>query len=75
LAPSDCQSWVSLGTGLRGFKQAMGGDGLSNPLSAGDKEHTPTTEHVAPIASVTPVASDAQAAVAPLTSVQDKRSA
>jgi sec-independent protein translocase protein TatA len=55
----------SLGTGLRGFKEAIGGEGVSSSLSAAQTEHTPAAEPIA----ATP------ARTAPLVSVQDERSA
>jgi sec-independent protein translocase protein TatA len=39
----------SLGTGLRGFKDAIGGDGAQSPLSAMTQEHP---QPQAPVASV-----------------------
>jgi sec-independent protein translocase protein TatA len=54
----------SLGTGLRGFKQAVGGEGLGGALSP-PEERGATPEHVA--ASATPTAAT------PLVSVQDDR--
>jgi sec-independent protein translocase protein TatA len=55
----------SLGSGLRGFKEAIGGDSAHASLSVPDKQQAPTPEHV-PTAA-TPAT--------PLVSVQDDRSA
>jgi sec-independent protein translocase protein TatA len=49
----------SLGTGLRGFKEAIGGDGVQSTFSAMTQEHSPSQ---APVASTQPHApvTDAQ---------------
>ncbi|HEY5262451.1 MAG TPA: twin-arginine translocase TatA/TatE family subunit [Solirubrobacteraceae bacterium] len=56
----------SLGTGLRGFKEAIGGEGVSSSFSAAQTEHTPVAEPIAATPAPTTV---------PLVSVQDERSA
>jgi sec-independent protein translocase protein TatA len=55
----------SLGTGLRGFKEAIGGESTHTPLTATDQTPTP-----APVAVHVPTA---QTPAAPLASVQDDR--
>ena len=57
----------SLGTGLRGFKDAIGGESTHTPLTATEQTQTPTP---APVHAPT-----TQAPAAPLTSVQDDRAA
>jgi sec-independent protein translocase protein TatA len=61
----------SLGTGLRGFKEAIGGEGLSGSLSAVQTEHAPAAEPIA----ATPSISATPTPAVPLVSVQDERSA
>lgn len=53
----------SLGSGLRGFKEAIGSEGAHTSLSVPEKQQAPTTEH-APAAATS---------AAPLVSVQDDR--
>ncbi|MGA9876021.1 MAG: twin-arginine translocase TatA/TatE family subunit [Solirubrobacteraceae bacterium] len=75
----------SLGTGLRGFKEAIGGEGVSSSLSVTQAEHAPAAEPIAtaPVpttpAPTTPVAAVPLATVplatVPLAGVQDERSA
>lgn len=68
----------SLGTGLRGFKEAIGGEATHTPLSATEQTHAPapapvqapTAQTLTPVAIHTPTA---QTAVVPLASVQDDR--
>lgn len=55
----------SLGSGLRGFKEAIGGEGTHTPLNVTEHEQTPTPVH----------APATQTPAAPLVSVQDDRSA
>jgi sec-independent protein translocase protein TatA len=62
----------SLGTGLRGFKEAIGGEGLSSSLSAAQAEHIPAAEPIA--ANPAPIAATPAPSV-PLASVKDERSA
>jgi sec-independent protein translocase protein TatA len=57
----------SLGTGLRGFKDAIGGESTHTPLSATEQAQAPTPVPVP--------ATPAQAPTAPLTSIQDDRAA
>jgi sec-independent protein translocase protein TatA len=55
----------SLGTGLRGFKQAVGGESTHTPLSATEQTQAPT-----PVPVQVPTA---QAPATPLASVRDDR--
>jgi sec-independent protein translocase protein TatA len=55
----------SLGSGLRGFKEAISGDGVHTSLSVPEKPQASAPERV----------STATAPVTPLTSVQDDRNA
>jgi sec-independent protein translocase protein TatA len=55
----------SLGTGLRGFKEAIGGESTHTPLSATEQTQAPT-----PVAVHAPTA---QTPAAPLVSIQDDR--
>ncbi|MFZ1154703.1 MAG: twin-arginine translocase TatA/TatE family subunit [Solirubrobacteraceae bacterium] len=55
----------SLGTGLRGFKDAIGGESTHMPLAATEQSQAPT-----PVAVHVPTA---QTPAAPLASVQDDR--
>ena len=79
----------SLGTGLRGFKDAIGGEGLSSSLSAAQPQHTPAAEPIlatppaaaaaptvatAPVIAAAPIAAT-PAPTVPLVSIQDERSA
>ncbi|HEY5193334.1 MAG TPA: twin-arginine translocase TatA/TatE family subunit [Solirubrobacteraceae bacterium] len=68
----------SLGTGLRGFKEAIGGEGTHTPFAATEQTQAPTpvpaqvpaTQTPAPVAVQVPTA---QTPAAPLASVQDDR--
>jgi sec-independent protein translocase protein TatA len=57
----------SLGHGLRGFKEAIGGDSTHTPLTATEHRQAPTPAPVHAPAAQTPVA--------PLASVQDDHAA
>ena len=68
----------SLGTGLRGFKEAIGGEGTHTPLSTTEQTQAPApTPTHAPTAAPMPVhvASATQTPAQPLASVQDDRAA
>jgi sec-independent protein translocase protein TatA len=60
----------SLGTGLRGFKEAIGGESTHTPLSATEQTQAPVP---VPISVQAPTA--AQTPASPLASVQDDRAA
>jgi sec-independent protein translocase protein TatA len=68
----------SLGTGLRGFKEAIGGEATHMPPSATEQTQAPISVpvQVPPAQTPTPVAvhvSPAQTPVVPLASIQDDR--
>jgi sec-independent protein translocase protein TatA len=60
----------SLGTGLRGFKEAIGGESTHTPLGTTEQTQAP-----APVATPVHAPTAAQTPVAPLASVQDDRAA
>ncbi|HTB49510.1 MAG TPA: twin-arginine translocase TatA/TatE family subunit [Solirubrobacteraceae bacterium] len=68
----------SLGTGLRGFKEAIGGEATHTPLSATEQTQAPTSVPVQVPAAQTPTpvavhVPPAQTPVVPLVGVQDDR--
>jgi sec-independent protein translocase protein TatA len=62
----------SLGTGLRGFKDAIGGESTHMPLTATQQTQTPVTPPM-PAQASGPVQAPAQTPAPPLASVQDDR--
>jgi sec-independent protein translocase protein TatA len=62
----------SLGTGLRGFKDAIGGESTHTPLAATQQTQTPVATPM-PAQAAEPVQAHAQTPAPPLVSVQDDR--